>query len=60
MESPSKTGHENQSLSEYGVQAPPEGACVNYEKCGNVPAGKETMCTDCLREARHNDSQTAH
>lgn len=56
MESPS----EEATLGDFGVQAPPEGACVNYEKCGNVPAGNETMCSDCLREARHNDAQTAH
>lgn len=60
MESPSEADLEEKLLNEYGVQVPPEGACVNYEKCGNVPAGKETMCSGCLREARHNDSQTAH
>lgn len=31
--------------------------CVNYETCGNkTPGANNTMCTECLDNARHGDS----
>ncbi|SEL19018.1 hypothetical protein [Haloferax larsenii] len=39
-----------------GVTKIPEGACVNYDNCGNFPPGhpntNNQMCDDCLDAAR--------
>lgn len=31
----------------------PDGACVNFEKCGNMVPGNGQMCGKCTDEARY-------
>lgn len=35
----------------------PEGACVNYEECGNVVPANGQMCGPCLDAARARDRE---
>lgn len=44
-------------LTAFDVDAAPEGACVHYERCGNVVPGRGTMCADCLEEVRARDRE---
>lgn len=45
-------------LVEYGaVDDRPDGACVNYDDCGNTVPGRASMCYECLDAVRHKESE---
>lgn len=39
-------------IDELARSIAPDGACVNYDECGNTVPGNGMMCGDCLDEAR--------
>jgi len=43
----------NVDALDFGRGGIPDGACVNYERCGNVPPGKNQMCASCVDDVRH-------